>query len=162
VLGFRENIVIATHILAQAGRMEASVEKPLGAFVKTVVKAYLKSKTTRLADIVTFCEAVGKPSFLVLLDTLSAGEAIGLLCRFDPNNAEKAKADPGWTRMRLAGLLTGEEAPETRRHKARAPHLAKVKSSRAPRSIIGETDAFSAKRRERTAPTPESNSRLPA
>jgi hypothetical protein len=151
VLGFRENIVIATHILAQAGRMEAAAEKPLGAFVTTVSKTYLKSKTTRLADIVTFCEAVGKPSFLAVLDKLSAGEAIGLLCRLDPNNADKAKADPGWTRMRLAGLLTGEEMPETRRPRARTPRPAKVTLKRAPRSVLGETDAFSAKRRARSA-----------
>lgn len=150
MLGFRENIVIATHILAQAGRMEAAVEKPLDAFVTTVSKAYLKSKTTHLADILAFCEAVGKPSFLTVLDKLSAAEAVGLLSRLDPHNAEKAKGDPVWTRMRLASLLTGEEIPDTRKPKARAPRQAKAKPPRVPRSVLGETDAFSAKRREKT------------
>lgn len=149
MLCYKDNIVIATHVLAHAGRLAMAAEKPLDAFVTAVSKAYLKSKSTRLDDIVSFCEAVGKANFLAVADKLTAKEALALLCRMDPGNAERAKADPCWARMRLAAVLTGEEAPETAGPKARAPRQPKVRSPKVRRSVLGETDAFSAKRREK-------------
>jgi hypothetical protein len=150
VLGFRDNIVVATHIIAHAGRMAPSAEKPLAAFVTAVSKAYLKSKDTRLSDTVAFCEAVGKPNFLAIADKLTVKEAVAVLSRVDPKNAGRAKAEPAWARMRLAAVLTGEEAPEAQEPKpaGRAPRQSKAKP-RIQRSVLGETDAFSAKRRER-------------
>jgi hypothetical protein len=148
VLAFKDNIVVATHILANAGRMATATEAPLAAFVTAVSKAYLKSKETRLDDIAAFCEAVGKPNLLAIADKLTAKEAVAVLSRIDPCNAERAKADPGWARMRLAAVLTGEETPEARKAAAPVRRLSKAKA-RPLRSVLGETDAFSAKRREK-------------
>jgi len=148
VLGFRDNIVIATHILAQAGRMTPAAEKPLVAFVTAVSKAYLASKDTRLSEIIAFCEAVGKSNLLAIADKLTVKEAVAVLRRLDPMSADRAKADPGWARMRLAAVLTGEETPEIVKPATRARRQSKAKL-RVQRSVLGETDAFSAKRRER-------------
>jgi hypothetical protein len=127
--------------------MARATEKPLAAFVTAVCKAYFKSKETRLGDIVAFGEAVGKTNLLAIADKLTAREAAAVLCRIDPHNAARAKDDPAWARMRLASVITGEEAPETAQAPART-RASKLKAL-APRSVLGETDAFSAKRRER-------------
>lgn len=148
MLGFKDNIVIATHIIAHAGRMAPAAEKPLAAFVAAVSKAFLKSKDTRLSEIAAFCEAVGKPNFLAVADKLTSKEAVALLCRVDPTNAARAKTEPAWARMRLAAVLTGEEAPETRKPKPAGRRRSKAEPV-VQRSVMGETDAFSAKRRER-------------
>jgi hypothetical protein len=148
MLGYKDNVVIATHILAQAGRMAPVADKPLGAFVTAVSKAYLKSKDTRLSEIVVFCEAVGKPNFLTVVDKLSTKEAVDLLRRVDPRSADEAKANAAWARTRLATVLTGEEAPDVSKPKSRISRRSKAKP-RVRRSVVGETDAFSAKRRVR-------------
>jgi hypothetical protein len=147
VLGFKDNIVVATHILAQAGRMARAAEKPLAVFVTTVSKAYLTSRDTRLSEIVALCEAIGKPNFLAVADKLTVKEAVAVLRRVDPRSADQAKADPVWARMRLAAVLTGEETPEIVQSATRARRQSKAKP-RVQRSILDETDAFSAKRRE--------------
>ena len=148
MLGFRDDIVIATHIVAHAGRMAPVAEKPLAAFVTAVSKAFLKSRDTRLGEIVAFSEAVGKSNFLAIADKLTPKEAMALLCRVDPMNAARAKTEPAWARMRLAAVLTGEVTPETRIAKPARHRRPKTKPA-VRRSVLGETDAFSAKRRER-------------
>jgi hypothetical protein len=148
--GYRGNLVIATHILAQAGRMANVAERPLGGFVLAVVRAYLRSKETRLGDIVLFCDAVGKANFISLLDELTAREALGVLCRVDPRNAERARADPAWGRSRLAAMLTREVVSTPPGAPKCGPSLRSRTKSCATRSVIGETDAFSARRREKT------------
>jgi hypothetical protein len=148
VLGYKDNIVVATHILANAGRLAPAAEQPLAAFVTTFSKAYLKSGDTRLGDILSFCEAVGKPNFLAIADKLSAKEAMAVLCRVDPASRNRAKADPVWARSRLAAVLTGEEAPAARKAGPVGRRRPKATPPRTKRSVLGETDAFSARRRE--------------
>ena len=155
MLGYKDNIVVATHILAQAGRMAPVADRPLAAFVASVSKAYLKSKGARLNDIMVFCEAVGRANFVTIVDKLNTKEAVDLLSRVDPHNTEKAKANPAWARTRLVTVLTGEEAPESSdasKSMSRILRRSKAKS-RIPRSVVGETDAFSAKRRKSTSAT---------
>jgi hypothetical protein len=127
--------------------MTPAAEKPLAAFVTAVSKAYLTSRDTRLSEILAFCEAIGKPNFLAVADKLTAKEALAVLRRVDPNSSDRAKADPGWARMRLAAVLTGEETPEPPTTNTRARRQSKAKPH-VQRSVLDETDAFSAKRRE--------------
>jgi hypothetical protein len=153
MLGYKDNIVVATHILAQAGRMAPVADRPLAAFVASVSKAYLKSKDTRRNDIMVFCEAVGKASFVTIIDKLTTKEAVDLLGRVDPHSVEDAKANPAWARARLVAVLTGEEAPETHDVSKSMSRILRRSRTRLPipRSVVGETDAFSAKRRKRTS-----------
>lgn len=153
MLGYKDNIVVATHILAQAGRMAPVADRPLAAFVASVSKAYLKSKDTRLNDIMVFCDAAGKASFVTIVDKLTTKEAVDLLGRVDPRNAEAAKASPAWARKRLVAVLTGEEVPEAQDVSKSMSRTLRRSRARLhiPRSVVGETDAFSAKRRKRTS-----------
>lgn len=147
MLGYKDNIVVATHILANAGRMAAAAERPLVVFVTEASKAYLKSGDTRLSDILSFCEAVGKPNLLAIADKLTPKEAAAVLCRLDPAASRRqAKADPAWARARLAAVITGEETPAA----DATPCAQPLKTPpRSQRSVLGETDAFSARRREK-------------
>lgn len=145
--GYEANIVIATQILAQSGSLASIAERPLAVFVSSVSRAYLKSKDTPLSSIVHFSEAVGRENFLSIIDALNAKDAVDVLSRVDPRNAGKAKADATWARMRLAAVLTGDVAPRTvgaPRSSARTPPRTKTHPGR---SVISETDAFSARRR---------------
>jgi hypothetical protein len=149
--GYRDNIVVARHILAQAGRMAPAAERALDRFVSSVSRAYLKSKDTRLSSIVLFCEAVGKANFLTIVEKLTAKEVVTVLSRVDPRHASKAKANPAWARMRLAAVLTGEEVPalpDASRRRSRIIRRSTAKPH-VSRSVIRETDAFSARRREK-------------
>jgi hypothetical protein len=123
----------------------------LDRFVSSVSRAYLKSKDTRLSSIVLFCEAVGKANFLTIVEKLTAKEVVTVLSRVDPRHASKAKANPAWARMRLAAVLTGEEVPalpDASRRRSRIIRRSTAKPH-VSRSVIRETDAFSARRREK-------------
>ena len=59
----------------------------------------------------------------------------------------KAKEDPTWMRGRLAALLAGDAEPDpvVKPVKVKAPPKPKA-PAKAKRSVMDETDAFSAKR----------------
>lgn len=144
MLSFDENRTVALEALARSEHFAATAGKPLAKFVSDFTKAYFKAKTTSLADIRALGAAVGSGTLKGLADRLTAADAAGLLKRLDPANAAKAKEDPTWMRGRLAALLSGDAEPDPV-VKATKPKKAPAKA-KPKRSVMDETDAFSAKR----------------
>lgn len=147
MLSFDQNRSVAMEALANSGRFAAAVGKPLAKFVSDFTKAYFKAKTTTLADLRALGAAVGGDTLQGLADRLTVTDAAGLLKRLDPANAARAKEDPNWMRSRLAALLAGGEEPDPIVKAAKKAPL----KPKAKRSVMDETDAFSAKR-VRSAP----------
>ena len=147
MLNFDQNRSVALEALRQPDKYQAATAKPLGKFVPEFTKAYFKAKTTSLADLRALGAAVGIDTLKGLADRLTVADATGLLKRIDAANALKAKEEPTWMRGRLAALLGGEAEPDpvVKPVKAKAPPKPKV-PAKAKRSVMDETDAFSAKR----------------
>lgn len=146
MLKYNDNGKIAAFALANADKLESLASKPLASFATAFVKAYLKAKATSLDDIKSFGEAIGAATLLQAADKLTASEALALVKRLDPASAAQATAEPSWMRNRLSKLLSGDVVPEPVVKVAKAPKKA---APRKKRSVMGETDAFAARRPSR-------------
>lgn len=144
MLSFDQNRAVALEALSQSDRYSAAASKPLGKFVSDFAKAYFKAKGTTLVHLRALGEAIGGETLKGLADRLTVPDATALVKRIDPANAVKAKEDPNWMRARVAALLVGEAEPDP------VVKVAKPKAApkpKAKRSIMDETDAFSARRK---------------
>lgn len=147
MLSFDQNRRVALEAMQQSEKYQAAAAKPLGKFISDFTKAYFKAKTTSLADLRALGSAVGVDTLKGLADRLTVADATGLLKRLDAANAVKAKEDPTWMRGRLAALLGGEAEPDPIVKVVKAKAAPKRKApAKAKRSVMDETDAFSAKR----------------
>jgi hypothetical protein len=152
MLSFDQNRSVALEALRQSKKYEATVAIPLRKFVSDFTKVYVKAKTTSLADLRALGSAIGVDTLKSLADLLTVAEATSLLKRLDVANAVKAKEEPTWMRGRLAALLAGDVEPDPvvqvvkeKVVKEKAPPKPKG-PAKAKRSVMDETDAFSAKR----------------
>lgn len=147
MLSFDQNRNVAMEALTRSDHFAASAGKPLAKFVSDFTKAYFKAKTTSLADLRALGSAVGDETLKGLADRLTVADATSLLKRLDPANAIKAKEDPTWIRGRLAALLASDAEPDpvVKAVKVKAPPKPKA-PAKAKRSVMDDTDAFSAKR----------------
>lgn len=145
MLSFDQNRSVALEALRQSEKYQTTTAKPLAKFVSDFTKAYFKAKSTTLSDLRALGAAVGVDTLKGLADRLTVADATGLLKRLDAANAVKAKEDPTWMRGRLAALLGGEAEPDPKPVKVKAPPKPKA-PAKAKRSVMDETDAFSAKR----------------
>jgi hypothetical protein len=147
MLSFDQNRNIVLEAMRQSEKYQATAAKPLGKFVSDFAKAYFKAKTTSLADLRALGAAVGVDTLKGLADRLTVAEATGLLKRLDAANALKAKEDPTWMRGRLALLLASEAEPDAvvKPVKVKTPPKPTA-PAKTKRSLMDETDAFSAKR----------------
>jgi|CXWL01.1.fsa_nt_gi hypothetical protein len=150
MLSYQDNSRIVAFALSQGERLETLVAKPMATFASTFVKAYLKAKTSSLGDITAFGVQIGSPTLLMAVDKLTATEALALLKRLDPASASQATEDPTWMRNRLSKVLTAEVVPTPF---DKAPRATKKSAPRKNRSVMGETDAFAAKRSKPTKRT---------
>ena len=132
--------------MQNADKLEAIASKPLASFATAFIKAYLKAKATSLEEIKSFGEAIGADTLLQAADKLTATEALSLVKRLDPASSAQATAEPSWMRNRLSKLLSGDVLPEPVVKAVKAP---KKTAPRKKRSVMGETDAFAARRPSR-------------
>lgn len=147
MLSFDQNRNVALEAMRRPEKYQATTAKPLGKFVSDFTKAYFKAKTTSLVDLQALGTAVGVDTLKSLADRLTVADATGLLKRLDAANAERAKEDPIWMRGRLAALLSGDVTPDPVVKPVKAKASPKSKApAKAKRSVMDETDAFSAKR----------------
>jgi len=143
MLSYESNQVVAKFALGKAQQLKTLIEKPLLTFVTNVSKAYLKEKTTSLADLRAFKDEVGLDAFLSIADKLTAAEAAKLLGRLDAANSAKATADPAWMRSRLVDLVAGRAEPDPVTTPVRAPRAPAAPRKR--RSIMEDSSALGAK-----------------
>lgn len=148
MLKYQDNGRIAAFVMAHLGELEPVASKPLATFATAFVKSYLKAKSTSLEDIKEFGEAISVGTLLQAADKLTASEALSLVKRIDPASAAQATAEPSWMRNRLSKLLSGEAVPLPVVKVAKTPTKG---AARKKRSVMGETDAFAARRPSRAS-----------
>lgn len=146
MLSFEENVDVAKILLQHAARDKKGAEKPLTSFVTATTKALFKSKDVPVAALVEMTGGLGKGVMLSLVDKLAPADVLAVVKRLDPINGAKAAEEPVWARKHLGEIVTGDHTPVSPPPKQPKPKAAKKPV--AKRSVMGETDAFSAKRKK--------------